>query len=365
MNYLDIYHFKCFRNIQIPINRLTALLGANGVGKSSVIQSLLLLKTAQTDYQRKGDYVPLNGPYGLTLGTATDIITADVSDGFVKTALTDGKKVITEVVYEVNGIEEELGLKVSSVNGMRRKTFLDSLYFLSAERLGPRISQPIHQMDELNVGVQGEYTAQVLDYNKGLVKVQRDRMFPNTKDPNLPKQVNFWLDRILKGVQVYAVADYAGLTASIKLENRYSGGNNVLPTNIGFGISYALPVITTGLIAKTGGLMIVENPEAHLHPAAQSAMGEFLGMVARSGVTVLVETHSDHIINGIQLDAARHPEFAEMITINNFSPVKGELQPKVDSISISDKGEIKNWPEGFMDQSQKDFMELMNINANK
>ena len=69
---------------------------------------------------------------------------------------------------------------------------------------------------------------------------------------------------------------------------------------MGFGVTYSLPIILSGLIAKEKGLLIVENPEAHLHPAGQSRMGVFLAWLAGKGVQVLVETHSDHIINGIR-----------------------------------------------------------------
>ena len=75
------------------------------------------------------------------------------------------------------------------------------------------------------------------------------------------------------------------------------------PTNMGFGVSYALPVITAGLLAPAGSLLVVENPEAHLHPAGQSRVGRFLAHLAASGVQVVAETHSDHVLNGVRLAA--------------------------------------------------------------
>lgn len=362
LNYLHLYNFKCFRNKRIPLGQLSALLGTNGVGKSSVIQALLLLKATKDKPHKKGDVISLNGPYGMSLGTSTDVMTTDVNDGFVKIAVSDGGKVMMEAIYDVNSSREQLGLTVNSFTSSRNRRFsMNYVYFLSAERLGPRASQPIKQMEHLDVGYQGEYTAQVIDFNSGREKVRKACMAEGMKDPTLPKQVDAWLDFILPGVKIVAKADYPGLSANVRIENKFSGGNMLLPTNIGFGISYVLPIITTGLVAKEGGLMIVENPEAHLHPAAQSAMGEFLGMVAQSGVMVLVETHSDHIINGMQLYAAKHPQFANQIVINNFSE-EGDDQPMVETIQLTEKGEFENWPKGFLDQSQKDYLKLMEIN---
>lgn len=363
MKTLHLYNFKCFKNKQIQLNQLTALLGTNGVGKSSVIQALLLLKTAHDGKHDSNALVPLNGPFGLMLGTSTDIITQDEDDGFVKMALSSDGEVLVDVAFAIDGVNQELGLTVSSYKETNLSHMLDYVYFLSAERLGPRASQPLQQMDYLHVGTQGEYTAQVIDSLSGREKVRPACMFSESKDPNLSSQVNLWMSFILPGVKVYAKADYAGLNASIRIDNQYSQRNPLLPTNIGFGISYVLPVITTGLVAKEGSIMIVENPEAHLHPAAQSAMGEFLGMVARSGVMVIVETHSDHIISGLQMDVARHPEFANQVTINNFSASKDLQQPRVDAIGLEPSGNLICWPEGFLNQAQVDFIKLSRIQS--
>ena len=361
MKSLLLHNFKCFRNQRIQLNQLTAFLGTNGVGKSSVIQALLLLKATLDGKHGVRDIVPLNGPYGLALGTSTDVMTQDVDEGFVRLALLDENVTKLEVTYDIDNVNQMLGLPIVSCDDINLGEELDYLYFLSAERLGPRASQPLQQMDYLNVGIQGEYTAQVIDSMSGREKVRVECMYGASKDPNLATQVNMWMNYILPGVKIYAKANYEGLSANIRIENQYSENNPLLPTNIGFGISYVLPVVTTGLIAREGSIMIVENPEAHLHPAAQSAMGEFLGMVARSGVMVVIETHSDHIISGLQIDAALHPEFASKITINNFSMDKESDQPKVESIGVEPNGNLMSWPEGFMSQAQIDFVKLTKI----
>ena len=86
----------------------------------------------------------------------------------------------------------------------------------------------------------------------------------------------------------------------------YSLGHKVAsseyrPTNVGFGITYALPIVVSALSARPGSLLIVENPEAHLHPRGQVKMGELLCQASEAGIQVLIETHSDHVLNGIRL----------------------------------------------------------------
>jgi predicted ATPase len=81
-------------------------------------------------------------------------------------------------------------------------------------------------------------------------------------------------------------------------------------------------------------------------------------MVSNAGVNVIVETHSDHVVNGIQIAAAKQDINHKLISINYFSEVEEEIQPNVESISINTKGELSKWPKGFFDQSQRDFAEL-------
>lgn len=162
-------------------------------------------------------------------------------------------------------------------------------------------------------------------------------------------------------VKVTASYDTATLSAQIRVNNFFTKNNAVIAPNIGFGISYVLPIIVTGLIAKQGSYMIVENPEAHLHPSAQSKIGRFLAMVANAGVQVIVETHSDHVINGMQLAAIKNEINPEHIVINFFNQTESSQQPELESIAINTKGELSSWPKGFFDQTQLDFAELFKL----
>ena len=108
----------------------------------------------------------------------------------------------------------------------------------------------------------------------------------------------------------------------------------------------------------------MENPEAHLHPSAQSKIGRFLAKVANSGVNVIIETHSDHIINGVQIAVAEKEIKNTNVTVNFFSQFEDKTQPDVNSISIKEKGELTEWPKGFFDQSQIDYSHLIRLKKN-
>ena len=76
------------------------------------------------------------------------------------------------------------------------------------------------------------------------------------------------------------------------------------PVHTGFGLTQVLPIVVAALSADEGDILLVENPEVHLHPAGQALMGQFLAKVALAGVQVIVETHSDHILNGVRVAVA-------------------------------------------------------------
>lgn len=360
---LHIKNFKCFEDIEIPIKRLTTLVGANGMGKSSVIQSLLLLRQSIESKNGHSNHIPLNGPWGLNLGSSSEIINLNLDSGNINIDLIDNKQEKLTAKYSIDPDDNQLWINCEE---LMAGTILnkEQFYYLNAERIGPRISQNLQNLDYLQVGIHGEYTAQIINTDNGRVKVLPERKREGFNDLNLPSQVNAWLDFILPGVSIRANTDINSMTAQIKVENQYTYGHPVLSTNIGFGISYALPIITTGLIAAKDSFFIVENPESHIHPAAQSAMGKFLAFLADKGIWVVVETHSDHIINGMQIYVAKHKDMQDISVIDNFSVDGNHEQPIVDPIYFSSSGELSQWPKGFMDQAQIDYINLTKARTN-
>src|SRR5258708_39648245 len=73
------------------------------------------------------------------------------------------------------------------------------------------------------------------------------------------------------------------------------------PANVRYGLTYAFPIIVALLAAEDDQIVVIDSPEAHLHPSAQSQMGQLLARFAAAGVQILVETHSDHLLNGARL----------------------------------------------------------------
>ena len=135
--------------------------------------------------------------------------------------------------------------------------------------------------------------------------------------------------------------------------------------NVGFGITYALPILVSGLIVPEGGMLIVENPEAHLHAKAQSNMGYFLARMAAAGVRVIIETHSEHIVNGIRrmIVEGRTGMSADDMTIYFFQDKNGDK--KIMDIGMDGKGNLSAFPEDFFDQVRQDTLAILRIDRTK
>lgn len=365
MNSLRIKNFKCFIDQKVEFNDLTILTGANGNGKSTIIQALLLSRLAIEANQRNFDKIDLNEKNILTLGNAQQIIpiSSDTVDNVVF-ELEKNDIVAKKICLDVSD-GEALFVKASIEQNnpfvslpIDKKEF----YYLGAERLGPRTMSPIKAMDYVHVGVQGEFTAQVMGDPSFQIKVEpKRRLFSFSEISPLKEQVNAWMDYIFPGVRISAYYDPNLMVAQIRVENNYSRSFPTLESNVGFGVSYVLPIIVDGLIAKKESVLIVENPEVHLHPAAQSRIGFFLATMAAAGVNIIVETHSDHVLNGIQIAVGEGTLDSSKVVVNYLEENTEKNAPSVKLIRMTEKGELTAWPKGFFDQTQVDFVRMLKL----
>lgn len=364
---LHIEGFKRFTSCELAFAPLTVLTGLNGAGKTTILQSLLLARESSL---HQAEAVLLNGPYDLELGTAADVLnvrSAEDSSEIRLHVVVDDEKQSLFVLDARNEKLQYLPIKrkPTGPGGALAGTNREFTY-LCAERLGPRdvLEMTARPTDDLGVGVNGEYCAQVLDAH-GLnekEKVPEKRRHPlhrDEVDAFLKYQTEAWLSDIVRPIEIETVS-FPG-TAIMALRFRSPGGESVRAPNMGFGVSYSLPIILAGLFAPVGGLVIVENPEAHLHPAGQSRMGVFLATMAAAGVQMVVETHSDHVLNGIRRAIGEHQVLDAANAIVHFFDSDDKGNPLQSTLRFTKSGNLNDWPKRFFDQYQIDVAALSRV----
>ena len=357
-------NFKCFEKESVELGKVTLLTGLNSSGKSSFLQSLLLLRQSYYQGLLPNSGLALNGDL-IAIGTAQDALFEGAVEDQVGFEITweDGTK--GEWLFNYDQIADVLSLKSQPTesNIYEKSLFKDSTFqYLTAERIGPR---PFFETSEFQVrqrrqiGIRGEYAAYFLS-------VYRDENIPNfalshpkAESHSLIEQVRAWMGEVSPGTDIERKLspdmDLVSLQYSYGLSNPYRA------TNVGFGITYTLPILIAILSSSPGTLILLENPEAHLHPQGQAMIGNLLTVAANCGMQIIVETHSDHVLNGIRLAVHGGKIKPDDVRLHFFQRIKQDIQTftQITSPTIDRNGRINNWPDGFFDQWDKSLDALL------
>ncbi|NJL91026.1 MAG: DUF3696 domain-containing protein [Coleofasciculaceae cyanobacterium SM2_1_6] len=360
---LELINFKRFEYQSLEIGNLTLLSGLNGMGKSSTLQSLVLLRQSYQQGLLESTGLALNGDL-VQIGTAKDALFEDAKEERIGFTLTfkNGNRATWQ--FDYNPQADILGLSSSAVPSETYHTnlFGDDFQYLQAERIGPRtyfVMSDFQVRQHRQLGAMGEYTAHFLS-------IFRDAKIPNTilshpkaNSLNLLSQAEAWLGEISPGTRIH-ITDSLGMDL-VSLQYSFGLSKEYRATNVGFGITYTLPVITAILSAKSGALLLIENPEAHLHPKGQAQMGNLLAQAAASGVQIILETHSDHVLNGIRLAVHGGNLDPDAVRLHFFqrSEFQGQTVSEVISPRMNRRGRIDQWPDGFFDEWDNSLAALL------
>ena len=379
---IDLQHFKCFDILKLPLRLLTLLSGANASGKSSVMQALVLLHQTMREHEWSSRLM-LNGAV-VRLGTAAEVIDQVHGRRNWGIALLEGDA--ARFQWEFEGERDEMSMAVRRSRGEQDDGLvwdvgestplhcllpaglpttssshsltnrLRGLTYLTAERLGPREYYPLDdpQLTPV-VGPQGEYAVSVLYSGRDIPVLEK--LLVQDVPPTRFRQVEARMGHFFPGcvLEIGQVPRANAATLGIRIS---SSTNFHRPVHAGFGLTQVLPIMVAALSANRDDLLLIENPEVHLHPAGQAAMGEFLAKVASAGVQVMIETHSDHVLNGIRRAVKNHTLPSEDVALHFFRPRREDLtgdEPQVQSPILDAAGNIDSWPQGFFDQFDRDM----------
>lgn len=378
INNIHIQNFKAFKDTgNVRLGALNVLTGINGRGKSTLLQSLLLLSQSirGTDNHTplylftNGEWVKLGIFHNLV--NKSDNVADFISISFSTDDSKDNEYELTYYPSSANQFVAEL--RSMKVNG--RETF--------SEAGGYNREDNENDVQQLIPPVFSGYTPLLRLQN--MYYIAAGRIGASDEEDIVSAGGNLHLDcygsnilnvlfqqsdefRILLEEHLKTIFDGATLriTADEKSVHLYmdsvDDGYSFSPVNVGYGYGYILSLLTAGMLAMKGDTLIIENPEAHLHPSAQAAFMRFLSTeVIPKGVQVFVETHSDHIVNASLLAVRKGVLTNEQLNMLFFSRSDSSPRVFVSNLEVTPRGRVKNPPRNFCDQYAMDLRSLMGL----
>lgn len=240
--------------------------------------------------------------------------------------------------------------------------FTAPFQYLHADRISPAEFYPRDHQAAIGrgfLGVRGEHTVNYLRHHGEDTVPDGPLRHPKAASDSLIAQTAAWMGDLCPGVDIKAVAIKG--TDVVSLSYGFQGALGATrrrrPTNVGFGLTYVLPIVVACLSARPGTLVLLENPEAHLHPQGQTQMATLAASAAAQGAQVIMETHSDHVINGVRL-AVKQGRLTPGQAVFHYFRGDGTgvdfVSPRVDA-----DGMLDQWPSGFFDELENTLDQLI------
>jgi predicted ATPase len=342
---LDVKAFKCIEEQSFQLAPLTLVTGTNASGKSTVLQAILIglsyLKQDKLSYLRDlvKPYVQLEDVLCRTAeARQVDIGLTTVDEQRFDTF-------ITELAPGFRGDRDFLPY-----------AYEETLFYLSANRGGPEELAELSK--ELLIGPHGQYALGYLEQHKDK-PLSLELCRAEAPAQTLKAQLAWWLSYIT-GTECEAVTDKVTSTR-IKLSFVMGELGEVSPLNTGAGNSYLLKLLIMCLAAKPGHLVLIENPEIHLHPGAQSRLGEFFAYLASRGVQLVIETHCEHLINRVRYEVYRQTLGAADAVVH-YKQSPGEPFTQLGFLPsghfCDEQDKPVNFPTGFFDSTLGELLEM-------
>ncbi len=366
---IEVENFKLFRSKKLALKTLNLFTGLNGTGKSSFIQILLLLRQSHQAGVLRTSGLMLKGNL-VELGTGKDVFNQFAGkDDLIKMKInTSDHSYYWDFAYLTDSDILSVINKTSYTDVLSEfNLFNHNFQYLNAEHIVPLNTYKKSEFEVVQnrqIGKYGEFAVHFLS-EYGLEPLQYSNLIhPKAKSNRLLHNVEAWLNEISPGVKVI-VEDIKGLDLirlSFQYETESGYTSEYKPINVGFGITYALPVIVALLTANSEKITIIENPESHVHPKGQAKIGELIALASSNNCQVFIETHSDHVLNGIRVAVKENKLSNQDVVVHYFDRVlnnKAEHESVITTINIDKNGELSEYPHGLLDEWSSQLFKLI------
>lgn len=232
--------------------------------------------------------------------------------------------------------------------------------------VGPLREEPsrryIYENEVLEIGSKGENAAYIYQTEQD-ESIEEHHFFDKAtdsfvykKDTKLKNALKQWFELMnIKGFE----PNYQSEIIRLQMDTNSDCDAKVNIADVGFGVSQIFPILLEGLRMQKNGTLLLEQPEIHLHPNLQMQMADYFISLALSNKNLIIETHSDHIINRLvrRIVEGKHKELNNLISIYFVSNTNQGA--KLEEIVIDPARGIANWPEGFFDQTATEQEKIM------
>jgi len=269
------------------------------------------------------------------------------------------KKALSKNTWIDELVQEDIGNEIGG--DLWAATRNAEVLFRDLQYLGPlRESPQVHYNpgpSRIDLGTKGEYAAAVLHAHRNREIITPLPRGDSARMP-LGQALNLWLVEL--GLADEAKATDRGRLGIGLTVSPVGSGRDVDLTSVGIGVSQVLPVLLLCLLARKGSVVLIEQPELHLHPAMQLRLADFLLACARSGRQILIETHSEHLVNRLRLHVAQDES---SVTSDLVQLLFAEQENGVTSYRASQinplGGISEDWPRGFLDVGSDEAGQLL------
>lgn len=360
----------------IPLKPITALFGPNGSGKTTLLQAILLLKqtVASPNPGPALDFGPpdtptdigdINSiahhrnprnllkisldwktpqPFTITQRNKTTIETDHI--GFDLSLRQDHhsppQPPVAQTTYragpsqlagssQLTGIADNLDLVLENR--------LANIHYLSPQRANPQRTYPRPKAPPTSIGPSGESAIDA-------ILSSRNPANETAQNPDLEHRIAHWLKQtgLAQNFQITPTPQNPELF-EVRVIQRQNGTQIPL-TDAGSGIAQILPTLTLCHYAPPGSAVILNQPETHLHPNAQSALADIIIDAHQTRqIQILIETHSEHLLNRLQRRIAEQKITADEISLIYCQPQNAHCH--LEPLNLDEYGNIKNWPKNF------------------
>ncbi|MDP1634722.1 MAG: DUF3696 domain-containing protein, partial [Gallionellaceae bacterium] len=238
--------------------------------------------------------------------------------------------------------------------GAEYESMMDSIFYLGPLREYPKREYPWSGTSPLDVGLRGERTIEAM--LSATARNEERNHGGRTRYKPFQEMIAFWLKelKLIHDFKIEEIGEGANLYRAVVKRDAQSPSASL--TDVGFGVSQVLPALVLLYYVPEGSIIIMEQPEIHLHPSVQSGLADVILTVAKArNLQVIVESHSEHMLRRFQRRVADETFESGDIKLYFCNSVGG--QSELVDLNLDMFGEILNWPPEFFGDEMTEIAE--------